>query len=43
MSVYLQRCKKTIGENNYRKFAQWLKKQELLLYYLHKSAWKCTE
>ena len=26
MSVYLKRCKKTIGENNYRKFAQWLKK-----------------
>lgn len=26
MSVYLQRCKKTIGENNYRKFAQRLKK-----------------
>lgn len=26
MSVYLQRCKKAIGENNYRKFAQWLKK-----------------
>ena len=25
MSVYLQRCKKAIGENNY-KFAQWLKK-----------------
>lgn len=26
MSVYLQKCKKAIGENYYRKFAQWLKK-----------------
>ena len=26
MSVYLQTGKKAIGENNYRKFAQWLKK-----------------
>lgn len=32
MSVYLQRCKKAIGENNYRKFAQWLKKYRSFCY-----------